>query len=60
LKKRDVSFDKGRLIVRANATDAVAKARQLNLRNKLAGGARWTDEERDWAILALLQDRGLV
>lgn len=56
--KRDVQVKDGRVIVRAASTDAIAKLRQLNLRKKV--GAKLTDEERDVAILALLQERGLL
>jgi hypothetical protein len=59
LNKRDITFVNDRVIVRPKADDAPAKLRALKLREKLANGARWTEEERDWALLALLQAMGL-
>lgn len=56
--KRDVHVQNGRVTVRAAQTDAIARLRQLNLRRKV--GAKLSDDERDVAILALLQDRGLL
>jgi hypothetical protein len=53
LKKRDIT-EKGRVIVRPKAAVAVAKVHQLNLRNEY--GERWSDDDRNGAILALLQD----
>jgi hypothetical protein len=56
--KRDVALQHGRVVVRATTDDAIARLRQLNLRKKV--GTRLTDEERDAAILALLQTQNLL
>jgi hypothetical protein len=57
--KRDVSIQDGKVIVRPKPDDALARLRQMNIRAKVASG-RLTEEERDVALLALLQDRGLL
>jgi hypothetical protein len=57
--KRDVSVLDGRFVVRPKAEDAIAKVRQMNLRKKVATG-RLSDQERDVALLALLQLQGLL
>lgn len=57
--KRDVSVQGGKVVVRAKQEDAIARLKQMNIRAKVASG-RLTDVERDTALLALLQDRGLL
>jgi alkylhydroperoxidase/carboxymuconolactone decarboxylase family protein YurZ len=58
--KRDVSLGaNGRVIIRANAVDAVARVRAMKLRDKVSSGRRLSDEERDWLLLALMQALGV-
>jgi len=57
--KRDVSVHSGKVVVRAKPDDAIARLKQMNIRAKVASGSL-TDVERDVALLALLQDRGLL
>lgn len=57
--KRDVSVHGGKVVVRAKPDDAIARLKLMNVRAKVASG-RLTDQERDLALLALLQDRGLL
>jgi hypothetical protein len=57
--KRDVSIHDGKVVVRPKPDDAIARLQQVNIRAKVASG-RLTDEERDLALLALLQERGLL
>jgi hypothetical protein len=57
--KRDVSIQGDKVVVRPKPDDAIARLRQMNIRAKVVTG-RLTDEERDVALLALRQDRGLL
>lgn len=58
--KRDVRVVDGKVVVRAKPHDAVAQIRKLNLPQRLAAGGTFTDAERDLALLALLQERGIL
>lgn len=58
--RRDVTIRNGKVTVEAAPHDAAAKVRRLKLRDRIASGGRLTDAERDLALLALLQDRGLL
>lgn len=57
--RRDVTVHGGKVVVRAKPDDAIARLKQMNIRAKVASG-RLTDQERDIALLALLQERGLL
>lgn len=56
----DVTVNAERVIVRPKPDDAVPKLRRLRLRDKVATGGRLTEEERDLALLALLQKHDLL
>jgi hypothetical protein len=58
--KRDVRVINGKVVVHAKSDDAVAQIRRLNLPQRLAAGGTLTDAERDLALLALLQERGIL
>jgi hypothetical protein len=58
--KRNVMVAGGKVIVRAAPEDAVAKVRRMGLNRKIAAGGRLTDEERDVALLAILQTLRLL
>ena len=58
--KRDVQVVGRKVVVRAKPGDAVAKVRRMNFAEQVASGKRLTDEQRDVAIVALLQINGVI
>jgi hypothetical protein len=58
--KPEVRVIDGKVIVQPKSEDAVARIRQLKLEQRFAQDGRLTDEDRDLALLALLQHSGIL